>query len=119
MPWHRVSKALAPSEQDHFVLKPRYSGFFGTALEALLDELAAESLVIAGFAANICVALTASDASTRGYRVWVPEDCTASNSEELTRQALTQLRVVASAETAEARRIDWAALGARGGKGEG
>jgi nicotinamidase-related amidase len=109
-PGHRVSRALAPLERDYFVLKPRHSGFYGTALDLLLRQLEAQKLVITGFATNVCVLLTASDASMRGYRVWVPEDCTASNSPELTRQALEQLRVVASADTTESTHLDWGAL---------
>jgi nicotinamidase-related amidase len=110
VPGHAVTRMLTPLEQDYFVLKPRHSGFYGTALDLLLEQLKAKRLVIAGFATNICVLLTASDAHMRGYEVWVPSDCTASNSEELTTQALEQMRLISGAKTDEAAKVDWAAL---------
>lgn len=100
-PGREVSLALKPGRRDYFVLKPMHSGFFGTALELLLDQLAAETLVIAGFAANICVLHTAIDAHMRKYRVIVPTDTTASNTEELTLLALAHLRQVSTAQTPE------------------
>ncbi|RYZ06151.1 MAG: cysteine hydrolase [Myxococcales bacterium] len=109
-PGHAVARLLAPLEADYFVLKPRHSGFYCTALELLLEQLGVKRLVITGFAANICVLLTAGDAHMRGYEVWVPMDCTASNSEELTAQALEQVRLIAGARTEEAAKVDWASL---------
>jgi nicotinamidase-related amidase len=106
MPGHRVSRALAPGEQDYFVLKPRHSAFFCTALEVLLDNLSCQKLIVVGFATNICVLYTANDAHMRGYQVYVPADCTASNSPELTEQALEHLRLVSRADTTEARALD-------------
>jgi nicotinamidase-related amidase len=93
-PGHRVTRALLPGDQDYFVLKPRHSAFYCTALEVLLQNLGARKLVIVGFATNICVLYTAADAHMRGYDVVVPQDCTASNTPELTAQALEQLELV-------------------------
>jgi nicotinamidase-related amidase len=109
-PGHRVSRMLAPGERDYFVLKPRYSAFFCTPLELLLEKLQVRTLVLVGFAANICVLLTAHDARMRGFDVHVPADCTAANSEQLTEQALEQMRLVARAEIDDSSRIDWRAL---------
>lgn len=102
MPGHQVSRTLSPSDDDYFVLKPRHSAFFGTALDILLEQLHIETLILVGFAANICVLYTASDAHMRGYRVVVPPDCTASNSAELTEQALAQMALVSCAATSTA-----------------
>jgi nicotinamidase-related amidase len=52
----------------------------------------------------------------RGYAVVVPADCTASNSEELTQQALQQMRLVADAQTDDSLHIDFAALQQSRGK---
>lgn len=109
-PGHAVARMLAPTERDYFVLKPRHSAFYCTALEVLLSQLKVRSLVIAGFATNICVFFTANDAHMRGYRVLVPSDCTASNSEQLTRQALEQMQLVAAARTEESLALDLGAL---------
>lgn len=103
-PGNRVSRALAPGEGDYFVLKPRHSAFYCTALEVLLDRLGSQTLIIVGFATNICVLYTANDAHMRGYDVIVPGDCTAANSPELTQQALDQMRLVSGADVTDVER---------------
>ncbi len=95
----RVTELLSPGEQDYFVLKPRHSAFYCTALELLLEQLEARTLIVVGFATNICVLYTANDAHMRSYDVVVPSDCTASNSPQLTEQALAQMRLVSRART--------------------
>jgi nicotinamidase-related amidase len=105
-----VSAALAPQPDDYFVLKPGHSGFFCTALELLLDELGVETLIMAGFATNICVLHTAIDAHMRKYRVLVPVDTAGSNTEEQTHLALRHLRDVSAAETPASADIPLAAL---------
>jgi nicotinamidase-related amidase len=113
-PGREVSAALAPEPDDYFVLKPGHSGFYCTALELLLDELEVETLILAGFATNICVLHTAIDAHMRKYRVLVPADTAGSNSEELTRLALAHLREVSAAETPRSSEIDFTTLSTAG-----
>jgi nicotinamidase-related amidase len=110
-PGHRVTRALVPGERDYFVLKPRHSAFYCTALDVLLDRLQVQRLVLVGFATNICVLYSASDAHMRGYDVVVPRDCTASNTQSLTDQALEQMRVVTAASIVDSLELDFAALG--------
>ena len=105
-PGHAVTRQLVPGERDYFVLKPRHSAFYCTALELLLDTLQASTLVLVGFATNICVQFTANDAHMRGFRVIVPSDCTAANSEALARQALEQMRLVDNANIEPSTRLD-------------
>lgn len=107
MPGHRVTQALTPGEQDYFVLKPRHSAFYHTALEVLLESLGTKKLILVGFATNICVLYTANDAHMRSYQVMVPADCTASNSPDLTKQALEQMSLVSRADTTESTVLDW------------
>lgn len=109
-PGRELSAALTPQSDDYFVLKPGHSGFFCTALELLLDELECETLILAGYATNICVLHTAMDAHMRKYRVLVPADTAGSNSEDLTQRALSHLRDVSAAETPASTEIDLAAL---------
>jgi len=66
-----------------------------------------KTLVLVGFATNICVLFTAHDAHMRGFRVVVPADCTGSNTEELTRQALEQMQLVTCACTDESSQLDF------------
>jgi nicotinamidase-related amidase len=109
-PGHRVTELLVPGESDYFVLKPRHSAFYCTALELPLNNLGAKTLVLVGFATNICVLFTAHDAHMRGFDVVVPTDCTASNDEQLTQQALQQMRLVTHATTLESGQLDWEEL---------
>lgn len=90
---------LQPREEDYFVLKPKHSGFYSTTLDTLLQLFGAETLILCGIAANICVLFTANDAYMRDYRLFVPEDCVASNSKEITRIAIAQMHDVLKADT--------------------
>jgi nicotinamidase-related amidase len=90
-PGRAVSSQLAPHETDYFVLKPKHSAFYATPLELLLQSLRIETLVLTGFAANVCVLFSANDAHMRGYSVWVPEDCTAGVTPQLTQHALSHV----------------------------
>jgi nicotinamidase-related amidase len=94
-----IVERLRPEEDDYFVLKPKHSGFFSTTLDVLLEYLRVETVVIAGVAANICVLFTANDAYMRDYRVIVPGDCVASNTEAENRAALEEMAKVLKADT--------------------
>jgi nicotinamidase-related amidase len=86
-----VVEHLRPADDDFFVLKPKHSGFYMTALEVLLEHLQVHTLVIAGMASNICVLFTANDAYQRNYRLYVPSDCVAANTVGLNEAALKQM----------------------------
>lgn len=47
-----MADALAPDEEDYFVLKPLHSGFFSTTLEVLLDHLQVNTLILTGVAGD-------------------------------------------------------------------
>ncbi|QJY32518.1 cysteine hydrolase [Diaphorobacter sp. JS3050] len=85
---------LAPAPQDLVILKPQHSAFHSTPLQHLLDKMQTEQLIIVGLAADMCVMLTATDARMLGYKVWVPSDCTAAESEHRKTGALRQLHEV-------------------------
>lgn len=70
----QVIPEIAPQPEDYVVPKRRYSGFFGTDLDALLRELEADTVVLAGLHANMCVRHTAADAFYLGYDIVVPRD---------------------------------------------
>ncbi|MFO1396062.1 MAG: isochorismatase family cysteine hydrolase [Burkholderiales bacterium] len=95
----RLVRAIAPEPGDLSLLKPRHSAFFGTPLDFLLHDLAAQTLVITGIAADSCVLFTALDAFVREYRVWVPNDCVAAESAARRASALRQLRTAAKVWT--------------------
>ena len=93
-----ISRALRPEADDFFVLKPKHSGFYATTLDLLLEYLKTDTLIIAGIAANICVLFTANDAYMRDYRLLVPSDCVASNSEQDTQYSLRQMKAILKAD---------------------
>jgi ureidoacrylate peracid hydrolase len=68
---------LAPEAGDIVVSKHRFSGFFETQLDAILQERAITSLVFTGCTTSICVESTLRDAFFRDYRCLLLEDCTA------------------------------------------
>jgi isochorismate hydrolase len=52
-----IAELLRPEAEDYFVLKPKHSGFFSTSLDLLLKQLGAETLIIVGWASDICTSL--------------------------------------------------------------
>jgi nicotinamidase-related amidase len=113
MPGAQLTRLLRPDEHDYFILKPQNSGFYMTSLELLLEALGVHTIVIVGFSANQCVLFTANDAHMRGYRVVVPQDCTASNASALTKAALEHVREALHAETTPAARVRFDLLAKR------
>jgi nicotinamidase-related amidase len=105
VPGREISQLLRPDPEDYFVLKPMHSGFFGTTLDMLLQELGVSTLILTGVAANICVLFTANDAYMRHLRVYVPEDCVASNTPRENRYALAQMETVLKAVTTPSGRL--------------
>ncbi|MFW1753764.1 pyrimidine utilization protein B [Acinetobacter wanghuae] len=53
--------ALQPLPQDIVIEKPRYSGFFNTALDSMLRVRGIRNLVFVGIATNVCVESTLRD----------------------------------------------------------
>jgi nicotinamidase-related amidase len=92
VPGSPVVQQLLPDEQDYFVLKPKHSGFYSTSLEILLEHLEATTLILAGFAGNLCVLYTANDAYMRDYELIVPRDCVASETKQANAHALAQMK---------------------------
>lgn len=91
-------EAVGPRDRDLFVLKPMHSAFYCTPLSLLLDQLEVGELILAGIAADNCVQFTACDAYLRGYSLWIPADCVASESAEIARQSLKYMERVLKAD---------------------
>ena len=86
-----VASLVAPEERDLTVLKPLHSAFHATPLQHLLRQMKTKELVITGLATDMCVHLTAMDAYMRGFKVWVPADCTAAERAHSKDAALRQM----------------------------
>jgi nicotinamidase-related amidase len=110
MPGRPIAELLKPGEEDYFVLKPKHSGFQFTTLDVLLEHLGAETLILTGVAGNFCVLFTAHDAYMRDYRLIVPHDCIASQTEDEDAFALAHMARVTKAATPLSSEIDFSSL---------
>jgi nicotinamidase-related amidase len=96
-----IAELLKPADDDYFVLKPKHSGFYSTVLDLLLAHLGAKTVILTGIAGNNCVLFTANDAYLRDFRVCVPADCVAANTEEDNRSALKLMQQILKADVRE------------------
>ena len=91
---------VLPREQDYFINKPQFSGFYATNLPLLLPKLGVSRLIVTGIATDICVLFTAADAHMRDYALWVPEDAVAAELKRRSRAALDIMAAHLGAEVA-------------------
>ncbi|MBF0709549.1 cysteine hydrolase [Alkalihalobacillus hwajinpoensis] len=102
---HLVDR-LEPEDDDYTVVKPKHSGFFSTPLSTLLKFLNVNTLILTGFAGNICVLFTANDAYMREYDLYIPSDCCASNVKEDNDYALRLMEGNLKASTQASTELD-------------
>ena len=69
---------LTRAESDFEIVKKRYSMFFRTDLDALLERLHADTIVLAGVNTHACIRVAAVDAYQRDYPVMIVRECVAS-----------------------------------------
>jgi ureidoacrylate peracid hydrolase len=72
-----IVSELTPESSDIVVVKPRFSGFYGTNLDGILRGLGIRDLVFTGCTTSVCVESTLRDAMFRDYRCLLLADCTA------------------------------------------
>jgi len=98
---------VAPIDGEFIVRKRAVSAFSGTELDRLLRVRDISTVALAGSITNFAVEGTAREASDRGYRVIVLQDCCESVSDEWQDFSMTQIlpliaEVVTVADFAEA-----------------
>lgn len=81
-PGARIAAELDRRPADRDVVKKRYSAFFGTPLDALLEELGARTVILAGLNTHACVRMAAIDAYQRDFEVIVARECVGSYDRE-------------------------------------
>lgn len=101
-----IAKLLRPDKDDYFVLKAKHSGFYHTQLDLLIDYLQVRTVILAGFATDMCVLFTASDAYLRDLNIIVPPDCSASAKTEHHESAIEQMARVLHVRTTASAEID-------------
>jgi nicotinamidase-related amidase len=94
-----IAKLLHPAKEDYFVLKAKHSGFYDTQLDLLIDYLHVKTVILGGFATDMCVLFTASDAYLRDLEIIVPPDCCAAATMEHHNQALQHMSRVLHVKT--------------------
>ncbi|HEY8498535.1 MAG TPA: isochorismatase family cysteine hydrolase [Limnochordales bacterium] len=70
----QIVDELAPLPTERIIQKVRYDAFYGTSLDHELRLAGADTLIICGTVANICVHYTAASAALRWYKVVMPVD---------------------------------------------
>jgi len=70
------------NDYDYQVIKTRYSGFFKTNLEKILNNIGADTLIACGINSHACVRTTVIDAYQRDYEVVIAKNCVASYDNE-------------------------------------
>jgi len=90
-------EAIAPGEDDCFVVKPRYSAFDHTPLELILREREVERLLLGGMSTEGCVAQTAIDARELRFKITVLAKACATIDEGIEQVALEYLEQVVGA----------------------
>ena len=66
-----------PLPGDLILTKPRYSSFYGTALESMLRSRGIQTVIVCGLTTDVCVSCTARDAFQREFDTVTLNDCTA------------------------------------------
>jgi nicotinamidase-related amidase len=87
--------AIAPSEQEPLIFKPRYSAFDHTPLELLLRELGVERLLLAGGSTEGCIVQSGIDARELGFKVTILTSACATVDEQREEIALRYAESVA------------------------
>jgi nicotinamidase-related amidase len=66
---------LDTHSDDHKIVKKRYSAFYQTELDSLLNNIGATHLILAGINTHACIRSTAVDAYQRDFEVILAKDC--------------------------------------------
>ena len=85
---------LSPAPGEPVVVKPSWSAFFGTDLDALLRARGIGTIVLAGTTTPNCVRSTAYDGLALGFNVAVLRDATSSRSPEAQEANLADMEAV-------------------------
>jgi len=78
----QVLPQLASVPTDIVIIKKRYSAFFGTGLDGVLEGIQPDSIILAGINTHACIRTTAIDAYQRDWPVILASDCIDSYDQE-------------------------------------
>ena len=94
-----IIPSALPYPNETVIIKKRFSSFYETELDEVLQQNKIDTLFIAGFSSDVCVRMTTMDAFNRGYNLFWVSDCIDSLFEDYKKseeyiQNLTKLKVV-------------------------
>ena len=72
-----IVEQLKPKQNEYIITKSRWSGFFKTHLDLLLNRLKIKKVIITGVQTPNCVRSTAFDAISYDFDTIIIKDCTA------------------------------------------
>ena len=87
-----VPKELMPMPGDYTITKPRWSAFFQTELDLILRRLGVRNVILTGTTTPNCIRTSAYDANSLDYNVIIIEDCCSSQTEEIQRVNIEDMR---------------------------
>lgn len=88
----QAPEGLRPIAGDYTIIKPRWSAFFHTELDLILRRLNIKTVILIGTTTANCIRTTAFDADSLEYNVVILEDCCSSQTEEIQRANIDDLR---------------------------
>lgn len=69
---NEIIPELTPKSGEKVIPKKRYSGFYGTDLESILESAGVEEVEVVGVCTSICVMDTVGGLANRDYNITVP-----------------------------------------------
>jgi nicotinamidase-related amidase len=90
---HGIIDRLAPLPHETVIDKPGYGAFHRTGLEAVLQNLGVDRLILCGVTTEVCVHSTLREAIDRGYDCIVVGDACAASNPALQQPALDMIAV--------------------------
>jgi len=92
-----LASVITSGSKVELVRKNRYSGFYNTNLEEILQRIKPDEVHVVGVCTNICVLYTVEELCNRDYKVIVYRNGVASFDEEAHQWALKQMETVLGA----------------------
>ena len=82
---------LVRLDDEPVIIKPRWSAFFRTGLNDMLEDIGVDTVILSGTTTPNCIRTTCYDAIAYDYRTIVLADCTSSQTEEIQRANLEDM----------------------------
>src|SRR5487761_544122 len=89
--WGADFYLVKPTKDEPIVTKHRFDAFESTDLDLILRSRKMKTIIITGFATNICVDTTARHGFVKDYNIVIPRDLVASDTKELHEYSLKNL----------------------------